>query len=1274
MPAPGEESASPRRKILFSLALSLAIISGFVVLLALLGRSGLRRDADEFARRDGAPPADSAGGGRGEEAPAAGEVPVEAGARPESEDVAEAETEAPLLRGRVTGEGAGIAGASVHLFAVREIESAIERLEGILPQGELPDVPSLVEAIRGELDRFRRSAVVAKTDPDGVYEFFRIAPGGYVVLATADGWLFRYGDVVSLEAGRTEVLDLELSRGATIAGRVLGTDGRGIEGVSVLAEYRAPGIPSIGRTLRRMVAYVNGEFLRGPFECRSAPDGSFRLAALPPGVYDLHAQAPDGPETTLPGVPTGGADVVIYIGQGAEIRGRLADLEGLPLEGVAVALKRLEEGPQLPLVAAPFSKLLDAIARLAGDEPRVVLSGERGSFSIDRLSPGRYRLQVEERGVLPFDREVELSWGEVLDLGLVRIDRGEAISGWVLSEDGSPIEGARVAVAPGQPNFLNIGTALNDFLTGRLVAATGPTGLFRLGGLLPGEYQVIATARGHAPGSARGVRPGGEPLTIRLAPGARISGRVVALRTRAPIAGARVRAGDVRAATDEEGRFELDGVAPRERWNEIFSFPGAPGRSEPANAVRIEAAAPGYLDARESYDLSLGREIEIVLAPAPEIRGTVLDPDGKPAPGSLVRLVPWVPDRMPAFLDFVGDGSIFLAVSVTDLEGRFRLSGFRGGSAERLYRVAADHVLYARSFSEPFRLEGKAEGDGKAVGVELVRPPEGMDGSDAQPAGAPGAEVVVRLEPRARIQGAVADSKGPVLAAAVRVSRRPESADSDVQRGLAFLDMLGLPKGGKVVYTNREGRFSHDGLRPGRYDVACEVAGFIDPPAQTVEVAAGEVKELNFTVEAGGEIRGVVVDPAGAPLAGAQVRCLREPGAGDEEGRRVIEAQRFLGGAYRTARSGPEGEFAVGGLPPGLYAISAEKPGYARSEVSGAAPGEAEVRLVLVPAGSIAVTVADAASGAPIPRFSVSIRRKGGGGRLDLPFGLAIDASDPYGRFVRDGLEPGAYDVEVSAPGYASASDSAEVAPGAVSERSFLLARSGSAAGLAFDAATGVPIAGARVSIAEEAETRTTETTSEPAGAEGAGARRRERLERAERRREERREAPSSAEVADEDRRAIEEFLSGSFSPKGATTRDDGSFVLDDLPPRPFRLSVSHPEYVPEVRRGLTAGPGQELRLEVALRRGISLSGSVRDASGAAAGGRWIFIRGTGEKNSDVRKSAVAAEDGAFRFGGLEPGPYRLIVPPAGGGLPGSTAVDLDLRDDRSDLRVSVEK
>ncbi|MGQ9591960.1 MAG: carboxypeptidase regulatory-like domain-containing protein, partial [Planctomycetota bacterium] len=1088
MPTAREEPASPRRKILLSLALSVATIAGFVILFALLGRWGGRRDAGEFARRDGAPAAETSGGGGGEEARAEAEGaggPSEAAERDE-----EAEAEAPILRGRVTGEGAGIAGARVHLFSVREIERAIERLEGLLPQGELPDVPSLVEAIRGELDRFRRSAVVAKTDGEGIYEFYRIEPGGYVVLATADEWLFRYGDVASLEAGRTEVLDIELSRGAAIAGRVLGTDGRGMEGVSVLAEYRPPGIPSIGRTLRRMVAYVNGEFLKGPFECRSAPDGSFRLAALPPGVYDLHAQAPDRPETTLSGVPTGSADVVIYIGQGAEIRGRLADFEGLPLEGVAVALKRLEEGPQLPLVAAPFSKLLDSIARLAGDEPRVVLSGERGAFSIDHLSPGRYRLQIEERGVLPFDREVELSWGEVLDLGLVRVDRGEAISGWVLSENGSPIEGARVAVAPGRPNFLNIGTAFNDFLTGRLLAATGPTGLFRLGGLVPGEYQVIATARGHAPGSVRGARAGGEPLTIRLAPGARISGRVVALGTGAPIAGARVRAGEVRATADEDGRFELDGVAPRERWREIFSFPGAPERSEPANAVRIEAAAPGYLDARESYDLSLGREIAIVLAPAPEIRGTVLDPDGKPAPGSLVRLVPWVPERMPAFLDFVGDGSIFLAVSVTDLEGRFRLSGFRGGRAGQLYRVAADHVLYARSFSEPFRLEGRTEEAGRAVGVELVQPPEGMDGSDARPAGRPGAEVVVRLEPRAQIHGVVADSKGPVPAAAIRLSRQPESPDPNVERGFAFLDMLGLPKGGRVVYTNREGRFSHDGLRPGRYVVACEVAGFIDPPAQTAEIAAGEVKELNFTVEAGGEIRGVVADPAGAPVAGAQIRCLREPGAGDEEGRRVLEAQRFLGGAYRTARSGPEGEFAVVGLPPGLYAISAEKPGYARGEVSGAAPGEAEIRLVLVPAGSIAVAVADAASGAPIPRFSVSIRRKDGGARPDASFGLPLDASDPYGRFVRDGLEPGAYDVEVSAPGYASASAPADVAPGAVSERSFLLVRSGSVAGIAFDAATGTPVAGARVSIAEEAETGGAETASELAGAGGAAARR----------------------------------------------------------------------------------------------------------------------------------------------------------------------------------------
>ena len=45
----------------------------------------------------------------------------------------------------------------------------------------------------------------------------------------------------------------------------------------------------VGRIVRRALRFVNGEFLKGPFEAITDDDGSFEIPSLPPGMYDVAA-------------------------------------------------------------------------------------------------------------------------------------------------------------------------------------------------------------------------------------------------------------------------------------------------------------------------------------------------------------------------------------------------------------------------------------------------------------------------------------------------------------------------------------------------------------------------------------------------------------------------------------------------------------------------------------------------------------------------------------------------------------------------------------------------------------------------------------------------------------------------------------------------------------------------------------------------------------------------------------------------------------------------
>jgi hypothetical protein len=244
---------------------------------------------------------------------------------------------------------------------------------------------------------------------------------------------------------------------------------------------------------------------------------------------------------------------------------------------------------------------------------RGVQTDADGRYRVE-LAPGKYMIRVEN---LSEPIEVPPDLGR-LEHDL-RLPQGALAGRTVNAATGEPVR-ARVSLYRAERS----GSA--DSLAGVLGAlagegsANGADGAFRIDGLAPGLYTVIARADGFAAARVDGVEvpPDGiaHGIELLLEPGGIFRGRVVDERGE-PVPGAAIWIVDVAAKdipgdnpprADEEGRFEIKRFAPgRYRvtviseqfapWRQIVDFPGgaielAPIMT-PGGTLEVDVAGPG---------------------------------------------------------------------------------------------------------------------------------------------------------------------------------------------------------------------------------------------------------------------------------------------------------------------------------------------------------------------------------------------------------------------------------------------------------------------------------------------------------------------------------------------------------------------------------------------------------------------------------------------------------------------------------------------------------
>ena len=250
---------------------------------------------------------------------------------------------------------------------------------------------------------------------------------------------------------------------------------------------------------------------------------------------------------------------------------------------------------------APLARARVAAVSPGLPEPRVVITGADGKYTIADLPAGAYTVTATRTGFAPFTYgqgrtitgvPVNVTTGQhVTDIDLPLV-AGGVIVGRILDEDGAPFAGATVDA------LVTRFQGGNDMLFSVASAQTDDRGEFRLFGLAPGAYYVsagdpafaaVSTPKGvlhysptYYPGTtladqARTVTVGaGAPprveFKLQLVPPARISGTLVPYDARQLLNGAIIMSplageGVPMVAPEDpqllpDGRFVFKGVAP----------------------------------------------------------------------------------------------------------------------------------------------------------------------------------------------------------------------------------------------------------------------------------------------------------------------------------------------------------------------------------------------------------------------------------------------------------------------------------------------------------------------------------------------------------------------------------------------------------------------------------------------------------------------------------------------------------------------------------------
>ena len=386
---------------------------------------------------------------------------------------------------------------------------------------------------------------------------------------------------------------------------------------------------------------------------RTDKEGKFSFRAVEPrNRYKLiltHPEYRRQEVDTVPVQPQGlSEEPPITLTEGAKIAGHVRDEAGSPIANAVIHLDGIQ------YQASPY----EAPDRIT------VSSNNEGYFHIRNIAPGPRVLSVSAPGFgtasvtgLTFQRDETVTRDVVLKIA-------EMICGRVIGPGGTGI-----------PNVTVLAIGFNASMQStRMQAVTDAKGEFCIESLLPGPYNVLATAKGWRFDKAQRQNSNTQNVVIEGFKEADACGRVLDGETGKPITSFRVRLrlsypGNPATQPVPESDVVVDGNPTGE-----YCIPGVQ-QSGDAGYV-VEALAPGYAPGFSAvFSVAPGQTVngvDVRLGHGGVLTGRVVDADGKPVPRALVRTHDneWTDD---AFTQAIG---IEYPTQATSAETRTNSNGY----------------------------------------------------------------------------------------------------------------------------------------------------------------------------------------------------------------------------------------------------------------------------------------------------------------------------------------------------------------------------------------------------------------------------------------------------------------------------------------------------------------------------------------------------------------------------------------------------------------------
>lgn len=400
----------------------------------------------------------------------------------------------------LVGLGQHVDGVVVKLFPAHRIAGRVVIAGTKQP---CPDASVMLEPQDGDW-------VSLRAQDDGRHVAEGVLPNTYAPQVRCRGYRARdrYEPIVVTDRDPDELV-WEVEPGATIRGKVVTKAGAAVEGANLWAQ-------TVGGAPRARQNWGGDQ---------SGPDGSYELAGLAGGSYQIEVQ-------TAVGVPPGegyrvevaaGATVTkdLQLDEGGRLKGVVVDAQGTALAGITVMARPLGGGRGM---------------RWGGEQK----SDDTGAFTFESLRAGDYRItaqrgfsdRLRRPGTSDDDKQgekVTVQASQVASVKLVVEAATGTITGSVVDHGGKPIADAFVNAAR-ESDAAGARTSLRDvrWSWDERPVITGTDGAFSLTRLAPGNYTIRAYRKGGGEAYAEHVAVG-QTTKLQI----KLTGSIEGLATRA---------------------------------------------------------------------------------------------------------------------------------------------------------------------------------------------------------------------------------------------------------------------------------------------------------------------------------------------------------------------------------------------------------------------------------------------------------------------------------------------------------------------------------------------------------------------------------------------------------------------------------------------------------------------------------------------------------------------------------------------------------------------